>query len=55
MKRLRPNLWMEWREGQDASSTLGSDEAGDDDKDKATEPRRVIYVLIAALLEHRST
>ena len=34
---LRPNLWMEWREGRDASSTLGSDEAGDDDMDKATD------------------
>ena len=28
---------MEWREGRDASSTLGSDEAGDDDMDKATD------------------
>ena len=30
---------MEWREGQDASSTLGSDEEGDDDMDKATDTR----------------
>jgi hypothetical protein len=43
-------------EGRDASSTLGSDEAGDDDMDKSTEPPpRAIYVLITALLEHRST
>jgi hypothetical protein len=34
---LRPNLWMEWREGRDASSTLGSDEAGDGGMDKATD------------------
>jgi len=28
---------VEWPEERDASSTLGSDEAGDDDMDKATE------------------
>jgi hypothetical protein len=33
---LRPNLWWSGGKGRGASSALGSDEAGDDDMDKAT-------------------